>query len=128
MTPGLTQAFDRFPDDVRVRLSAVRGLIFDVGRATEGVGEIVETLKWGQPSYATVRPKSGTPIRLGLSKDGRPALLVHCQTRLIAGFRDQFEDRFAFEGNRALVLGADPDDEREALAACIRQALTYHLR
>ena len=33
-----------------------------------GVGEITETLRWGQPSYITSKPKSGTTIRTGLHR------------------------------------------------------------
>jgi hypothetical protein len=128
VTPDVAAAFAKFPDDVRTRLLDVRALIYQTAHETQGVGDIVETLKWAQPSYETVRPKSGTPIRLGVAKDQRPALFVHCQTTLIAEFRDLYENVFDFEGNRALVFGADPGANRDALAMCIRRALTYRLR
>jgi hypothetical protein len=56
--------FAQYPDQVRERLLALRDLIFDTASHTKGVGEIEETLKWGQPSYLTIKPKSGTTIRI----------------------------------------------------------------
>ena len=127
MPADVASAFSDLPESVRERLLGVRGLLFDTAARTAGVGEVVETLKWGQPSYLTVRPKSGSTVRLGISGDGRPALFCHCQTTLIGAFRDLYPDVFDFEGNRALVLkeGDPPDAE---LAHCIALALTYHRR
>jgi hypothetical protein len=42
--------------------------ILDAASETEGVGELEETLKWGQPSYLTKKPKSGRTIRIGREK------------------------------------------------------------
>jgi hypothetical protein len=125
---NVAEAFAAFPDRVRSNLFHIRSLIFQVASDTAGVGEIRETLKWGQPSYLTVGPKSGTTIRLGMSRDHRPALFVHCQTSLISEFRDMFEDRFDFEGNRGLILRRGAVEQAHALACCVAQALTYHQR
>ena len=55
--------FDRYPKPVRARLLALRELIFDTAKATKGVGAIEEALKWGQPSYLTLKSKSGSTVR-----------------------------------------------------------------
>lgn len=127
MPPEVSTAFDGFPEPVRARLLELRRLLFDVAARTAGSGTIVETIKWGQPSYLTECPKSGSTVRLGCAGDGRPALFCHCQTTLIGQFRDLYPDAFDFEGNRALVLkdGAFPQEE---LAHCVALALTYHRR
>jgi hypothetical protein len=62
----------------------LRELIFDVAASTDGVGEIEETLRWGEPAYLTSQSKSGTTIRIGW-KSSRPAeyaVFFHCQTDL----------------------------------------------
>ena len=57
--------FDGYPPALRARLLMLRTLIFDCAAATDGVGNLVETLKWGQPAYLTERPRSGTTITAG---------------------------------------------------------------
>jgi hypothetical protein len=114
-------AFDQFEDDTRARLGALRDLIHTVASETPDAGAVVEEVKWGQPSYAT-KPKTGSPMRLGLTKSGEPARVVHCQTTLVADYVAGPGQGAAVEGTRAVIL---PDDLEE-LRPLIRAALTYH--
>ncbi|CAM2005641.1 DUF1801 domain-containing protein [Acanthopleuribacter pedis] len=129
-TPEVAIVFDRFPDHLRPHLLGLRDLIFATAAATDGVGPLQETLKWGQPSYRTTQSGSGTTLRLGLLKGQTNccALFVHCQTTLIADFRARYPDRLRFEGKRALVFAANAPLPVTALRTCITLALTYHLR
>lgn len=123
-------AFDPFPKIARAKLHAVRRLIFETARKTEGVGALEETLKWGQPSYLTPETKSGTTIRLGQPKgqDNAIAVFFHCQTDLVKTFRELYPNEFAFEGNRAVIMSASDTLPKDALRHCIALALTYHAR
>ena len=78
-------AFDAFSPSVRKKLLQLRTLIFSVASEIEGVGELEETLKWGQPSYLTAQSKSGSTIRLGREKktDGDFAIYFKCQTNYV---------------------------------------------
>ena len=67
-SPAVEQAFWAIPAPVRRKLLALRRLILETAAATEGVGEIEETLKWGEPAYLTPRTRSGSPVRLGWKK------------------------------------------------------------
>ena len=118
-------AFDAFPEPARGTLIGLRTLIYDVARTTPGVGELEETLKWGQPAYLTPKTKSGSTIRLGIPKDGGFAIYAHCQTTIISDFRHEYPTEFAYEGNRAVRFreGARPDLEK--LEVLVRAALTY---
>ena len=118
MSPDVVAAFDRFPDPTRARLLRVRDMIVE-----QGNGSAEESLKWGQPSYAT---RFGTPIRLGQTKSGLPAVYVHCQTTLVSEFRDRFPDAFGYEGNRALVLSTNTDEK--VLRLFIQAAQNYRKR
>ncbi len=128
MPADVAGAFEALSDDALPRLLSIRDLIFKVAADTDGVGEIVETLKWGQPSYLTVRPKSGSTVRLGVSKDGRPALFCHCQTTLVREYRKLYDADFDFEGNRAVILKDEPSLPVAELEHCLALALTYHRR
>ncbi len=129
-TPAVAQAFAAFPPDVRPRLRALRALVYATARRTPGVGPLEETLKWGQPSFLTTESKSGSTIRLDAVRavPGRYALYVHCQTTLVATFREKFGRTFRYEGNRALLFDAATPLPEPELAACIALALTYHLQ
>ena len=129
MPPAVAQAFAALPPGIRNRLEQIRALIFTVA-AERDAGPLTETLKWGEPAYLTEATGSGSTIRLGRVR-GRPgaAVLFNCRTTLVEEFRRDFGDRFAFDGNRALILdrvGAGQADSDAALSLCIGRALTYH--
>lgn len=120
--------FEAYPARVRRKLLALRELIFATATATEGAGELEETLKWGEPAYVTAQTKSGSTVRIDWKK-ARPneyAMYFHCQTNLVDTFRAMFPNEFAFEGNRALVFPLDAPVPKETLALCIAASLTYH--
>ena len=129
MPADVVAAFDAFPAAVRSRLLDVRSLIFETAAELEGVGELTESLKWGEPAYLTKQTGSGSTIRLGrLAKsDQCCAILFNCRTTLIENFRDRFPDQFEYRQNRALVLPTKGRLPRTALAVCISMGLTYHL-
>lgn len=122
--PNVEAAFRGFPEDVREDLLSLRDMIFDVAADTEGVDALEESLKWGQPSY---RPKArfGTAVRLGVGKTGGPALLTHCQTRVMHDFRALFPDAFHYDGNRAIELTDATMGKAEELQLFVKSALTY---
>ena len=121
--------FDGYPPNFRKPLLALREMIFRVAATTDGVGELEETLKWGEPAYVTARMKSGTTIRIAW-KPAQPAqyaMYFICTTHLVETFRGLFPQDFTYEGNRAIVFtGSDPGPA-DALEFCIGAALTYQL-
>lgn len=120
---------DNYPDELRERILFLRQMIYDVAAQTEGVGELEETLKWGQISYLTPHSKSGTTIRLDATTD--PSLgfgmFVHCQTTLVETFRALYGDLLTYEGTRSVKFDLNDDIPVEAMRHCIEMALTYHL-
>lgn len=129
--PGkIASVFRGYPSRLRGKLIALRRLIFATAARTEGVGPIEEALKWGQPSYLTTETKSGSTIRIDRAKAGgeKYAIFFHCRTDLVPTFRALYPEKFAYEGNRAIVLDLDKKPDEKALAHCIALALTYRLR
>lgn len=120
--------FDSYPPKFRRKLLALRKLILETAKATEGVGEIEETLKWGEPSYLTSKSKSGSTIRIAWKKSApaQYAIYFHCQTNLVATFRGMFPNEFRFDGKRSIVFAEKDLVPRDALSVCIASALTYH--
>jgi hypothetical protein len=128
--PAVQAAFDAYPKPLRPKLLALRRLILDTARNTEGVGAIEETLKWGQPSYLTPETKSGSTIRIDAIKAnaGQYAVYFHCQTNLVETFRELYPSEFSYGGNRCIILNAIDDVPEPALRHCVALALTYHLK
>jgi len=89
-------------------------------------GQVTESLKWGHLSFATEKPKSGTPVRVSMHRDEPDTcvLSVHCQSRLIAQFREMYP-QLRYDKNRSLLVSSD------ALASApvlhfLEMALMYH--
>ena len=127
--PDVVAVFETYPKRVRTKLLFLRQLIFDVASKTEGVGELEETLKWGQPSYLTTKSKSGSLVRIDRirSQPGKYAMYFHCQTTLVDTFKEMFRDEFKFEGNRSIVFEETDNVPVKELRHCVSLALTYHL-
>jgi hypothetical protein len=129
LPPQVAAAFALFPEATRTRLLEIRTLIFSVAASTEGVGPVVETLKWGEPAYLTETTRSGSTVRLGWNRDASDdcAVLFHCRTTLVETFRSRFPDLFRYQKNRAILLSSAEPLPGE-LAECLTLALTYHQR
>jgi Domain of unknown function (DU1801) len=125
---AVARAFEAYPPNMRRKLLALRALILKTAASTEGVGEIEETLKWGEPAYLTSQSGSGSTVRIDWkgSKPGEYAMYFICQTSLVETFRTLFPGEFRFEGNRAIVFTESESIPKDALAFCISAALTYH--
>lgn len=128
--PAVAAHFANYPISARKKMLALRELIFRTADRSEGVGQLQETLKWGEPAYVTSQSKSGSTVRI----DWKPkapeqyAMYFHCQTNLVETFKTLFPNDFAFEGNRAIVFNLAEKLPQDALGLCIQAALTYHLR
>lgn len=118
-------AFMQCPEGVAERLLALRKLILDVADELVIKDKLVETLKWGQPSYITAR---GSTIRISSIKDSphQYGMYCHCQTSLIDTFREIYPDCFHFEGKRAIIWHLQEELAVKPLRHCIRLAFTYH--
>jgi hypothetical protein len=126
----VADVFYSYPAPVRAKLMDVRDLIFETAAATDGVGPIAETLKWGEPAYLTAQSNSGSTIRLGWKPAmcDSMAIYFNCQTSLVEDFRRLFSDRLSFQGNRAIILNASENLADLPLAICFEMALSYHLK
>lgn len=126
--PAVDGVFEAYPKPVKAKLLALRRLILDTAKTTQGVGELEEALKWGQPSYLTSKSRSGSTIRIDQVKTeaGQFAMYFHCQTNLVETFRELYPE-LNYSGNRAILLNAADKLPEAELRHCVGLALTYHL-
>lgn len=129
MPAAVRKVFASYPEEVREKLFLLRELIFETAAATDDVGEITETLKWGEPAYLPVKRRTGSTIRIAWKAKVPDlyAMYFICNTNLVDTFRTLFPE-LKFDGNRAILFALGEPLPVEALARCIELALTYHLR
>ncbi|MEO9874182.1 MAG: DUF1801 domain-containing protein [Anderseniella sp.] len=123
------QVFESFDEPVCRRLLELREIILDEAGRNPDIGELLETLKWGQPSYLPVKPRIGTTIRIGRhSTDaGKVGFYFNCNSSLADDYQQLYPGVFEYEGSRAILIGLNGPVHENELRHCIALALTYHL-
>ena len=111
--------------DAQTLYDNLRALIVETARETEGVGDLAESLKWGEPSFTPKKPRIGSSVRLAIRDDDTVAMLFICHTNLVDRFRELYPETFAFEGNRALLFKPGEAIPAAETKHCIAMALTY---
>ncbi|MEP3047774.1 MAG: DUF1801 domain-containing protein [Roseibium sp.] len=126
---SVLRVIEGYADQERDALLVLRKLILDVAQNRDTIGYIEETLKWGQPSFLTKNPKSGTTIRIDrdASDKGDIALYVNCQTSLVSDWRGLFP-HLTFGGDRSVHFDLESPLPLVELRQMILMALTYHIR
>lgn len=122
--PQVQEKFQSYPDYMREKLLFLRRLIIETASDIEDIGELEETLKWGEPSYVS---KIGSTIRIDWKqkRPNRYAMYFNCQTKLVDTFREIYRNKFNFEGNRAIVFHEEESIAVDELRHCIALSLTY---
>jgi hypothetical protein len=129
MDSRIKTKFDSYPETARLWLLEIRAAIFEVA-AEESLGEITESLKWGELSYQS---KAGSPIRIDWKAKSPHAISVYfnCKTVLVDTFKEIYQDTFIYAGNREIVFQIPDDFSLKELPilelkACLSMALRYH--
>ena len=128
--PAVRAAFEAQPPALCEALLALRGHVLAAAAESGRVGDLVETLKWGEPAYLPAKARVGTTVRINAVKGSadRYAAYFHCQTTLLESFRHLYPDAFVYEGSRAILFQVGEAYPADALRHCVTLALTYHLR
>ena len=114
---------EEYPKNAQQRFGEIRSLIFDIAKNNE-LGEVTETLKWGEPSYLC---KTGSTVRISWrEKDpDNIGIFFNCNTKLVETFKEVFQDNLSYEGNRVVVVPLKrklPQD----IESCLLMTLNYH--
>jgi len=125
--PYVAAKFKACPAVARQALMSIRDWIFELAAEIDGVGQITESLKWGEPAW---RPKSGSGITIRADwKSKTPdqvMIFFDCKTDLIDRTRSLLSADLATEGNRAIILPLDRPLPEPAIKTALGWALTYH--
>ena len=123
--PKLEEKMSSYPSKIRPKIAALRKLVLQTAKKTEGIEEIEETLKWGEPSFLV---KKGSTIRMDwkAKNPDQYAIYFKCTSKLVETFRVIYGDTFKYEKNRAIVFDLKEKIPKVKLQECIELALTYH--
>lgn len=124
MNVDVKRKFESIPENIRLPLLSIRQAIFEIAKA-DNIGDIEETLKWGEPSYLA---KGGSTVRINWQSKSPQNFAVYfqCQTTLVETFKEIYGDLFNYEGKRAIVFNVSDELPMKALTHCISMALRYH--
>ncbi len=84
--PAFTEKMNSYPDYVKGKMENLRKLVIERAEDISDLAVLVETLKWGEPSFVT---KNGSTLRMDW-KEKTPhhyALYFKCTSRLVESFR-----------------------------------------
>lgn len=123
------QVFESYDRPVRDRLLDLRQMILDEAARHPEIGELRETLKWGQPSYLPVKPRIGTTIRIDRHSTNadKVGLYFNCNSSLADDYQQLYPGVFEYDGRRAILIGLTGPVREKELRHCMALALTYHL-
>ncbi len=123
--PQVEAVFANYPDFVRDKMQFLRKLVIETAEETEGVTDLEETLKWGEPSFVT---KNGSTLRMDWKEKAPDQYVMYfqCTSRLVDTFRLVFDHKFKYEGKRAIVFQLNQKVPELELKECIKASLRYH--
>jgi hypothetical protein len=123
--PRVETVFANYPDFVRDKMHFLRELVIEPVEEIPEITKLEETLKWGEPSFLT---KNGSTLRMDwkAKSPDQYAMYFKCTSRLVDTFRLVFDNKFQFEGSRAIVFQLNGNIPIEELKECIKATLTYH--
>jgi hypothetical protein len=123
--PEVDSILNNYPEPVKKQMKQLRQPVLEAADEIEGLQNIEETLKWGEPSYLT---KHGSTVRMDWKAKApdQYAIYFKCTSKLVPTFREIYPTEFNYEGNRVLVFSLEEEPPKEALKNCIKVALMYH--
>lgn len=123
---SVDQKIAQYEPQLQQALQTIRNMVHQVAQNTVGCGQIVEALKWGQISFLTEKPKSGTTLRIDKNANGTLSLYVNCNSNMIAEASAHYPDVFTYVGAREIVLPDNLSSVSAPLEHIVAMALTYH--
>lgn len=123
--PLVEDVFNHYPKFVQDKMRFLRNLVIETAKEIDGIKELEETLKWGEPSFLT---KGGSTLRMDwkAKTPDQYAMYFKCTSRLGETFKVVFKDKFQFEGKRAIIFKLNGKIPIKELKLCIKATLTYH--
>ncbi|MDF1728146.1 MAG: hypothetical protein P1U53_10410 [Sulfitobacter sp.] len=128
MPAALADLIATWPAPAQGMARACRALFLSRAEARD-IGPLEESLKWGQPAWRPVKPRTGSTLRLMWleAQPDRLSLYVDCKTDIAARMRSLYPDLPFNDGQRRIDLDLTKALPEQAVAHLADMTLCYHL-
>ena len=116
-----------WPQAAQTHFCTLRDIVHDAAKVAK-IGDLTETLKWGEPAWLPATSGIGSTLRASWSPK-RPVtldLFLSCNSTLPETMRSLYPTTFEFDGKRSILLPLDFPLPTDALHHCAHLTLTYH--
>ncbi|WP_300031186.1 hypothetical protein [uncultured Roseobacter sp.] len=120
-------AVSGWPAPARRAFEDIRTTVLDAASEVPDL-RVVETLKWGEPSWLPENRRTGSTLRAAW-KPALPdqiSLFVNCNSAISATILEIYPTAFVYGRNRALRMPLSAPLPTEAIAHCAVLTLTWH--
>ncbi len=118
--------FLNYPEKLRDSLLQMREIIFQV--AAQQDIQIMETLRWWQPSYLPIQSKVGTTIRIDQFSECEVAIFFNCKTTIVEELKETFGASLRYSKNRAIIFNINAPLPMQTIEYCVAFGLSYFKR
>jgi hypothetical protein len=125
--PDVKKVYESLPASHKRYAYQVRDWIWEAVEGMDLDCNVVETLKWGEPSYLPDKPRIGSTLRIGQFDEEHIALYFNCQTMLVENFRSMFGSEVEYSKNRAVLFNVSEPLPESIVKACASKTFRYHL-
>jgi len=124
MPNTIAHVIGNYSEPAKEAFAKLRNILLEEAKLHH-LGDIEESLKWGEPSF---KSKHGSPVRIHW-RDKDPEIIsiyVNCQSKLLDTYRQLYPDTFVYMGNRELQVQLAKPLAETALRHCFNIAMNYH--
>ena len=116
-----------WPQAAQTHFCTLRDIVHDVAKGVR-IGDLTETLKWGEPAWLPKKSGIGSTLRASwsLKRPKALGLFLNCNSTLPETMRTLYPKTFEFDGKRSIFLPLDCPLPTDALHHCAHLTLTYH--
>lgn len=125
--PDVQNAYESLPDSHKRYAYQIRDWIWEEVEGMSLGCNVIETLKWGEPSYLPAKRRIGSTLRIGQFDEKHIALYFNCQTMLVENFRSMFGREVQYSKNRAVLFNVSEPLPEPIVKTCASRTFRYHL-
>lgn len=125
MTEDVAHVIEHYPVKAKSVFNNVRKIVISAAKASGGLDNTTETLKWGEPSYLA---DGGSTVRMKWTEKEPDQFFLYfnCNSILVETFKELYRDEFTYDGNRAMSFPLKGKIPTAALKHCITMSMQYH--
>lgn len=129
LDPAITNTVISWPTQASDFLLRIRPILYEAAEVG-GFGPLEESLKWGEPAWRPVKPRTGSTLRIAWppNSPNELGLFVNCKTKISGIVTDVYPNSFRHIAPRALFVNCDKPLPTDAIAYLATVTFGWHKR